>query len=529
MFRSFLAAFALLVAGVAQADVAVIIANKDYPGRFDPRATLQALSVEEDLRDAGFETFVGENATANETAELLDEAFAEAGEDDTVIVFLAGLTVLAGDRVYLLAPERGELTRFQIERLGTNVAPILEAMAAFPGRALLLMGADAAPIEVGTVNRQGSRLITQGPSGIAIAQASTPSLVSDLGRLLSGDERTLQDAFGLAVYGDVALDEPFLPGAAPDTSVDAEDIYWELTQDLGTKEAYEAYIRRYPTGRYVIEARQAIRDLEPAPEPTAEEIEAALGLDRAARRDIQRDLAVLEFYRQAIDGLFGPGTRGAIRSWQASRGLEATSFLTGNQIVTLARQAEQRREDERRADRLYWAQVGQGGTEEGLRAYLQRYPQGEFAEQARRELAAIEAARRAEAEREEMRVWRAARNADTIPAYREYIRLYPNGRFVQEARQRIRQLRGGQTGPTGPTQDQINADRQEEARVLENPIIRLLAERQLAALGFNPGPIDGRFTQETRRAVGAFQESQNLPPTGFVGRATGAALLASLR
>ena len=55
--------------------------------------------------------------------------------------------------------------------------------------------------------------------------------------------------------------------------------------------------------------------------------EAALGLDRAARRVIQRGLATEGFDAGVADGLFGPRTRRALRGWQASRGAPATGYL----------------------------------------------------------------------------------------------------------------------------------------------------------------------------------------------------------
>ena len=49
-------------------------------------------------------------------------------------------------------------------------------------------------------------------------------------------------------------------------------------------------------------------------------VEAALGLDRAMRRRAQQGLAAAAFSPGPADGVFGSGTRAAIRRWQASRG-----------------------------------------------------------------------------------------------------------------------------------------------------------------------------------------------------------------
>ena len=70
-----------------------------------------------------------------------------------------------------------------------------------------------------------------------------------------------------------------------------------------------------------------VRESTTAQDPA--EIEAALGLHRAARRLIQQRLSQEGFDPGMPDGLFGPRTRAAIRDWQASRGVTATGYLTG--------------------------------------------------------------------------------------------------------------------------------------------------------------------------------------------------------
>ena len=58
-------------------------------------------------------------------------------------------------------------------------------------------------------------------------------------------------------------------------------------------------------------------------------VEDALGLARAARREIQFGLRAGGYDPGGADGLFGPRTRAAIRSWQTSRGARSTGYLDG--------------------------------------------------------------------------------------------------------------------------------------------------------------------------------------------------------
>jgi peptidoglycan hydrolase-like protein with peptidoglycan-binding domain len=51
-----------------------------------------------------------------------------------------------------------------------------------------------------------------------------------------------------------------------------------------------------------------------------------------------------------------------------------------------------------------------------------------------------------------------------------------------------------------------------------------IAEEHLKTFGFDPGPVDGRFTAQTQAAVRAFQARYGLPVSGLPDRATRAEL-----
>ena len=63
--------------------------------------------------------------------------------------------------------------------------------------------------------------------------------------------------------------------------------------------------------------------------------EAALRLDRSARRRIQERLEAAGFDAGGADRLFGPRTRAAIRQWQESRAAPATGYLNHPAVQTL--------------------------------------------------------------------------------------------------------------------------------------------------------------------------------------------------
>jgi formylglycine-generating enzyme required for sulfatase activity len=73
-----------------------------------------------------------------------------------------------------------------------------------------------------------------------------------------------------------------------------------------------------------------------APAPSAEAIEAAMALTPDQRRQVQGWLSALGFDPRGVDGQFGPGTRGAIRAYQRSKGVAETGFLSAEVVAALA-------------------------------------------------------------------------------------------------------------------------------------------------------------------------------------------------
>ncbi|WP_372921588.1 peptidoglycan-binding domain-containing protein [Roseovarius sp.] len=68
---------------------------------------------------------------------------------------------------------------------------------------------------------------------------------------------------------------------------------------------------------------------------------AALDLDRAAVRDLQARLLVAGHDPNGIDGLIGPGTRGALQAWQVSQGVAANGLLNDPQLELVKRQTDE--------------------------------------------------------------------------------------------------------------------------------------------------------------------------------------------
>jgi peptidoglycan hydrolase-like protein with peptidoglycan-binding domain len=338
-------------------------------------------------------------------------------------------------------------------------------------------------------------------------------------------------ADGVATPPPVVTPAPPRPGQT-DAERAEEDRIWADAQRLNSQAAYQTYLARYPAGRFATAARAEIARIAADPAAVARAAEDALGLSRDQRRAIQRQLSIMGFDPRGIDGLFGPGSRAAITAWQRANGETPNGFLTRDQILRLTAQAERRaaeleaeaaarRAEQERQDRIYWDQTGAAGDEAGLRAYLQRHPDGLFAELAQARLDTIEAERRAEAAAQDRAAWDQARAADSPAAYLNYLAAYPRGAFVADARARIEALEN----PGLSEADRARAEAAEGALRL-NGLARNLIEQRLDALGTRPGDVDGVFDDRTRRAIRRFQASRGLPETGYLDQTVMVALLA---
>ena len=130
-------------------------------------------------------------------------------------------------------------------------------------------------------------------------------------------------------------------------------------------------------------------------------VEEGLGLDRAARRQIQQRLEAGGFDPGSADGLFGPRTRAAIRNWQASRGGRATGYLDdtavaalrlagGSQPAVAAAQPPSSSDAQSEGlEGLFWQSIMTSANPADFEAYLEQFPNGMFRALAENRLSAL--------------------------------------------------------------------------------------------------------------------------------------------
>ena len=532
-------AVVFLVATLAAAplmaeDRALVIGNENYADAADvTEADASALSASA-LRTAGFRVIGGADLAIADIRRLLSQALLEGVEDGRLVILLAGHFAQSNGETWFLGTDASVPDLATAGAAGVSLATVLDIAATQSGGAVVLLGTEARrlPLGPGLIPGIGALKVPQGVTVISgdagriadFAARSLPARGQSLAALLA-------DAPDLKAEGFLSTLVPFRP-ADPDAppvtpeGPDAEAIFWQSTLEQGTPEAYDAYLKRYPDGRFADIASTEAARIRGEPGRQARLEEQALGLTRDDRQSIQRALSLLQFDPKGIDGVFGAGSRAAIATWQKKNGLEATTYLTPKQIVTLTAQADKRaaeledaaalrKAELARQDQLYWNQTGAAGDEAGLRAYLKRYPDGMFAEIATTRLAKIEADARAQAAAKDRLAWDRAVKGDTIASYRDYLAVFPKGAFVSEAHARIEELRD--EAATDAERAQWKA--KEDALGL-GPNVRRLIEGRLAALELRPGPVDGTFDAQTRRAIRRYQAARELPVTGYLDQLT---------
>lgn len=536
-------ALAFCLAGPAAAeDAALIIGNENYRSGAGIAAADDALDAARPLERAGFTLRRGADLGAAEMEALLARHYADTARPGRSVILLAGHFAHGGGQSWLLGTDAATPSLGGADAAGLPLSTVLAVAAERPGGALVLLGTEERDIALGRGLAAGIGALDV-PQGVTVITGDAAAVAAFAAGLPDRRGQSLAEiaaaAEGLRVSGFRGALGPFLPVAAgtpapapaPAPGLSDEAAFWRATAAIGTGAAYQAYLDRYLAGPHAPEARAALADLAADPVSQAAAGEAALGLGRDARRQIQRDLSILDFDPRGVDGVFGPGSRTAIAAWQKQNGAAATGYLTADQVSLLGGQAARRaaeleteaaarKAEQDRQDRLYWDQTGAAGDEPGLRAYLKRYPDGLFAELAQQRLAVFEEAHRAEAAAADRAAWDAAEKANTLKSYQDYLAAFPKGAFVAEARARVADL-----GVTPEEAAALKRAEAAEAALNLSPVMRSLIEQRLAALGLKPGPADGTFDADTRRALRRYQQARGLPVTGYVSQQTMARIL----
>ena len=485
---------AMLFPGAAPAaDIALVIGNRDYRKAPDAKsAEIDARAIAAALEDGGYDVTLGIDLDRRGMRRALSRFARKIANADTVVIYFSGHALRSGGVTYLAPVDQRNTSLVRVMMDGVPLDLVLRLAQARPWRAVVFI--DAAQLRgfsPNAISEPGLGPIDPG-DGVLVVSAAAP------GRAIRRREGR-RSRFAREV-----LREFLAPGAR--TMKAARDLRrpaW-FTGSVGS--------RLRLVGRGGDGARGGGR-IGRGDTPT--EIEAALGFSRAQRREVQESLSLLGHDPRGIDGMFGPGTRTAIRLWQRANNLAETGYLTADQAALLQSQSAGASRGPRSRDSDYWARTGAFGNAAGYRDYLERYTDGRHADEARDALKRMARAGTNAAARREREVWRAAVYSDRPRDYRDYLQRYPTGIWQPEAERRL-------AGPAAPAP--------EEPALVEIALgltgdDRMSIEQRLDYLGFPPGVPDGFFDASTRWAIEGYQRSRGHDATGYLDRPTLGAIM----
>lgn len=491
-----------LPVAAAAADLALVIGNGDYRSAPDAvSARPDASAVADRLEIAGYEVLAGTDVDRTEMRGLLARFADRASTADRVVVYYAGHAIRSGGRSYLAPTDQANATVVQVMMDGVPFDLLLGLAAQAAGRAVVFV--DAAQLD-GYAPRpfaEPGLAAIDAPEGVLVVSAAPP------GRAIARSRARRSD------FNRDVLEKFLAPGNRIGSAVrDLGGPGW-VTGDI------DSALTLVPEGHAPTpddRAGDVDADTPERDAPTRAEAESALDLGPGERRDIQRWLTRLGYDTRGIDGIFGPGTRRAIRRWQDTNDQPVTGYLTDEQVSRLSRQAREEAPEPAPepppADEAAWERIGPRRTGNELRDYLSRHPDGAHAADARSALRRMAERGTDRAAERERAAWRDAEAVDRRWSYRDYLDRFPHGIWAPEARDRLAELDGRRRETRDP-------EAREDALAL-GMRDRLSVEQRLAYLGYRVGRQDGFLDDTTRRAIENYQRDRGYGATGFLDRET---------
>ena len=261
---------------------------------------------------------------------------------------------------------------------------------------------------------------------------------------------------------------------------DTETYFWNDVKAGGSREYFDAYLKKYPNGKYVDLARIELKKMadrektgkgreNDSNKQTAKQLEARIArieLESWEQAKSGNSISAYDDYLSRYpEGQFAALAQAARKKLvqeAAERERQAREEAASQEM-----QVRKKREAEARVARIEQESWGQAQSVNSISAYddyLSRYPEGRFGalaqaarqklvqESAERERQAREEAvrqeeqarKRREAEARAARIeqesWEQAKSGNSISAYDDYLSRYPDGQFValaQGARQKL--------------------------------------------------------------------------------------------
>jgi outer membrane protein assembly factor BamD (BamD/ComL family) len=229
-----------------------------------------------------------------------------------------------------------------------------------------------------------------------------------------------------------------------------EETLWQNAKQNDLIKSYKTYLEKYSNGKYTFEAKNRISQLE--------QIEKQ-------RQQAEKERVEKEYLAEQEETLWQDAKKDdLIKSYKNylnkySNGKYA--FEAKNRISQLEQIEQQKQQAEKeRVEKEYlakqeetlWQNAKQNDLIKSYKTYLEKYPNGKYAFDAKSRISQLEQIKQQKQQAEKERVekeylakqeeilWQNAKQNDLIISYKTYLEKYPNGKYAFDAKSRISQL-----------------------------------------------------------------------------------------
>jgi outer membrane protein assembly factor BamD (BamD/ComL family) len=470
-------------AGTGAKRVALVIGNGGYqhpdilPKLSNP--THDAEDIAKALRGFGFEVIEKKDQSLEGMNNAIAEFSRKIGNSEAALFYFAGHGLQVKGQNYLVPVDANIETEARVQYVSVNVNQILDEMDSAKSRVNIVMLDACRNNPISGKFRSGATRglapITSQPKGTVIVYATDPgnvaadgegrnglftaglltafkgsdlSLAGVLTRASEEVERgsdqkqtpyingpaTLQKNFQFGQGVQVASLTPQFSGAR--TSAQIEDELWDAIKDGEKASVFEEYLKQYPKGRYLAQARIKIAKLKAEARQTAATA-AVLSAPTPAAASSDPETAL---WNEVQKGNTADDYDVYLKQYPKGK------------YIALAKQRLQKLMDEAKqhaeaAEQNAWQSAEKTGTEAAYQEYQRVFPNGRYAALVP---ARLNKARSEATQKEEDSLWQKAQQTATHAAMQEYINRYPTGRHVAQARAKDEEYQRVPTRPSLP-------------------------------------------------------------------------------
>lgn len=468
--------FAILLLAVsplqaAEKRIALVIGNSAYPTSPLTNPVNDARDIAAALRRLDFTVIEKTDASQKE----MNRAIAQFGEkltNDTVALFYyAGHGMQVKGKNYLI-PVDAQITSEASARAETvDVDTVLDQLGHSPFNIVILDACRNNPFERRFRSTSGGLAQMDAPKGTLIAYATAPGKVASDGsgrnglytqELLknlhtpglpleavfkrvrngvmqaSGDAQTpwesssLTGDFYFIFTGSATV--KVQTSAAPATSAkriktdaEREEELWDSIKDTNRADTLNEYLKAYPKGRFIAQARVLLTRLrkDSAPIPT-----------------LKPEPVTLETRHDDIeDALWSEVQKGnSVEDYEAYLSQFSTGKYAALAKVRLRKRQEEGAAEGSRKDQDAWQTAENENNESAYRRYLKEWPAGQFAHMAQAKLGQLAEL----AAKQEQELWKnteVVKDEKEIQALQNYLDKFPSGSHAKEARSKLAEIR----------------------------------------------------------------------------------------